>query len=295
MKKVVRMLGLCALVALAFTSCKKNETNSVTFKASMPQTISDSRTHINQSNWVVWDDGNQITVFNNDGSAYIEPILETRNQTNATFSGDANFLADIETPNQYTAFYPVADNDGTDITFDIPAQQSYVEDSFEDNLYPMYATNNNTGGTNFQFKSQAGLLTIPVKMGQDATHAYTIKKIVVTATDNTAQLYGKMTYNYAAPYAALPTYGRSDTGYEVELINCDAQGALTTDARFFNIVLLEGCLQGENSFILTLYDENDNVIPIYNDYDQLVSPLYGGTPYGIEAQTRTMMNHLVLK
>ena len=26
MKKVVRMLGLCALVALAFTACKKNET-----------------------------------------------------------------------------------------------------------------------------------------------------------------------------------------------------------------------------------------------------------------------------
>ena len=138
-------------------------------------------------------------------------------------------------------------------------------------------------------------MTIPVKMGQDATHAYTIKRIVVTATDNTAELYGKMTYNYAAPYAALPTYSRSDTGYEVELINCDAQGALTTDARFFNFVLLEGCLQGENSFILTLYDENDQVIPIYNDYDELVSPLYGGTPYGIEAQMRTTMNHLVLK
>lgn len=290
------MLGLCALVALAFTACKKNETNSVTFKASMPQTTSDSRTHINQNNWVVWDENNQITVFNNDGSAYIEPVIKSGEEaTAATFEGDANFLANIETPNKYTAFYPVANNDGTNITFDIPTQQSYVEDSFEDNLYPMYATNNNTMGTNFQFKSQAGLLTILVKMGNESDHAYTISRMVITATDPDAELVGTMTYNYAAPYDATPTYQRSNTANSVELINCDNKGALSTDARFFNFVLLEGCLQGENSFILTLYDENDQVIPIYNDNGEQVPVLYGSTPYGIEAQTRTTMGTLTLK
>ena len=45
MKKVVRMLGLCALVALAFTACKKNDTQKVTFTANVAQPVNDARTH----------------------------------------------------------------------------------------------------------------------------------------------------------------------------------------------------------------------------------------------------------
>jgi len=302
MKKVVRMLGLCALVALAFTSCKKKETNgTVSFKAAMPETTTDNRTHLNVNNWVVWDAGDKITIFNNDGSGYIETELENgQDATIATFKGDANFLANLETPNQYTAFYPVFNNDGTNVTFRISNQQNYVEDGFMDELYPMFATNVNSATTDFQFKSQAGVLSIPIKMGNNQMEPYTIKRIVLTALYESEELVGDMTYSFDKPYETTPTYSRGNQSHIVELVNCDTE-PLTSDARYFNFVLLEGALlpQPDNqpTFKIELYDVNDNLIPVYNNDEtpQLVNPLTGYTPYGIVAQEKTMMAPIVLK
>ena len=60
MKKVVRILGLCALVALAFTSCKKDKQNEeLKFMASITQPVNTSKTHIdNATNMLVWDANN---------------------------------------------------------------------------------------------------------------------------------------------------------------------------------------------------------------------------------------------
>ena len=50
MKKVVRILGLCALVALAFTSCKKDKQNEeLKFMASITQPVNTSKTHIDNA------------------------------------------------------------------------------------------------------------------------------------------------------------------------------------------------------------------------------------------------------
>ena len=55
MKKVVRILGLCAIVALAFTSCKKdNQPAEISFKATINQPVNTSKTHIdNATNMLV--------------------------------------------------------------------------------------------------------------------------------------------------------------------------------------------------------------------------------------------------
>ena len=53
MKKVVRILGLCALAVLAFTSCNKETETELTFKASITQPTNTSKTHIGANDSLV--------------------------------------------------------------------------------------------------------------------------------------------------------------------------------------------------------------------------------------------------
>ena len=135
MKKVVRMLGLCALVALAFTSCKKNnETNSVTFKASMVQPTADSRTigvgSEEAGYWAIWSDNDKIMVVNPAGDDNKDFTLTTRSGQNAVFTvtdpDKVNFLKDLET-DTYTAFYPFAELNGNEVTIPINPNQTADE------------------------------------------------------------------------------------------------------------------------------------------------------------------------
>ena len=60
MKKVVRMSGLCALVALAFSACEKIDTTKVSFTATINQPTTNTRTHamgLNNDYFLVWDEG----------------------------------------------------------------------------------------------------------------------------------------------------------------------------------------------------------------------------------------------
>ena len=197
MKKVVRMLGLCALVALAFTACKKNDTQKVTFTANVAQPINDTRTQTTAFGaFLVWNDGDAIQVFNPAGEGMdFTAQSSTGLPGNATFTAataeEIDFVKDLETAD-YTAFYPNAVEDGDDVVLQIPAAQVYVpQRNFANELYPMVGFNNAT--TQFDFVSNAGMLNVSFTKLNANEDVY-VDEIVLTATDPTDYLAGDMVY-----------------------------------------------------------------------------------------------------
>jgi hypothetical protein len=203
MKKVVRMLGLCALVALAFTACKKNDTQKVTFTANVAQPVNDARTHAEYGRYLVWDDNDAIQIFNHAGNEMdFTAQTSTGLPGNATFTAatadEIEFVKDLENANfPYTAFYPNATIDENNkVNLVIPAEQVYVPQlSFANGLYPMVGWNNGT--TQFDFVSNAGMLNVSfTKLNQDET--VKVDRIVLTS-NNTADdpdlLTGTMIYD----------------------------------------------------------------------------------------------------
>jgi hypothetical protein len=205
MKKVVKMMGLCALMALALCSCnKKNQTNGVSFTATIAQPESTSRTHgefnANHEYYLVWDDADMIKIVNPDGSATHDFTVVSHSGSNAYFRTDdataVSFLGDLKNETYY-AFYPnpVYDDVNKTVTMQISSSQvvtSQVLDwgSFADETYPMYG-DNSAQWNNFVFDSDAGFLTLVIKgMGQRY-----FDKVVLTTTDG-MEIAGELVYNY---------------------------------------------------------------------------------------------------
>ena len=166
MKKTLRIMGLCALaVALLATSCKKEErklTNS--FTAELTQPVSDSKTHIGNyngsSNYLLWNSGDQIKVFNAEGSAYLFSTTNS-NVPVATFTSNAN----LDEEAAYCAFYPAANASGLTggyIYLTLSENQTYANGTFATGTYPIAASNGGSG-TTFTFHSPCGVLAIPFK------------------------------------------------------------------------------------------------------------------------------------
>jgi len=260
MKKVVRMLGLCALVALAFTSCKKNDnTNKVTFKATITQPVADERTGINTNNEVIWTEGDEIQVFDENG-ATTDPFVATIDPTNgriATFTGDGAFLANIHEAGAYTAFYPVQSYDASSVTMNtIPATQTYVPRSqgrIDTNLFPMHATNNDEG--NFVFSSDAGVLRISL-FCSNTTYQYKVKRIEIIATGGEA-VTGTMVYDNKT--RSMTNVIAPDADANKVVLEC-GNTSLPEDIdsnKDFDIVVLGGVF--ENGFTMNVVREDDVV------------------------------------
>jgi hypothetical protein len=215
MKKIIRIMGLCALVALALGSCKKKESSS--FTATSIQLESDSKTHLDGYN-LIWNSGDQITVCNRQGEARVFTVASVtpsgRTATFHVYDPDGDFMANLSTDNSYTAYYPNAVVTGNEVRLPIPARQYYpshqdytASGNILTNTFPMYGVNTNG---NFQFGSEtevipgvtvsligtdAGLLVIPInrKAGATAEEA-TIDSIVITSRDANDKLAGYMAY-----------------------------------------------------------------------------------------------------
>ena len=243
MKKVVRMLGLCALVALAFTSCKKNETNgNVTFKATINQPAGE-RTYMEATGLVKWSDNDKIYVFKGENE-YISPTVNAGGSKDGYFSGDSDFLSNLGTPNAYSAFYPVDESSsiGNTVSMVIPNPQNYVIASFETNLYPMYAANGEGQNPSnvFGFHSDAGVITVAVAKAVDGDITSTFDQIEITAQTG-ADLIGTMTYAFDYPRTKEGTYALTSPSNQV-ILNCDPSNVELRygDPTWFNIVVLPG-------------------------------------------------------
>lgn len=164
MKRIVRMMGLCALVMLAVVSCKKNEESAVmTFRATINQPTSDAKTYLGSDHYLYWNSGDAIKVFAIDENDTTSAVFTT--QDNAVKV--ANFSGNIAQSENYYAMYPagmfsdIIDNE-TRITATISPTQQFVANGFATNTYPMGARIVD-GSLDFEFQGLFGLLAIPMK------------------------------------------------------------------------------------------------------------------------------------
>lgn len=249
MKKVFRIMGLCALVALAATSCKKEEQKlASSFKAELTQPTSDAKTHLSGSD-LHWNSGDAIKVFDANGTAYMMSTTDN-NVKEATFTSETT----LDANESYTAFYPAsgATKSGTEVLLGLPAVQTYAEGTFGNATYPMAATNT---GTSFTFHSPCGLLAIPVKgTGNIGTIELTGK-----ASENLA---GQLRYNLNGEHQGL-TNGQATVTLDCGNIALDATNATTfyfvvpagVFANGFKAVLKNGTTE-----LYTLETVQDNTI-----------------------------------
>ena len=286
MKKVVRMLGLCALVALAFTACKKNDTQKVTFTANVAQPVNDDRTHADWGRYLVWDDGDVIQIFNQAGGEMdFTAQSSSGHPGNALFTAataeEIDFVKDLENAEKpYTAFYPNAtvDENGK-VNLVIPAEQVYVPQlSFANGLYPMVGFNEGT--KQFNFISNAGMLNVSfVKLNAD-DDVY-VDEIVLTS-NNTADdpdlLTGTMIYDKDGG-----NYQFVGDGNVVVLRAEEPVELSYTAATDFTFVLPEGALQSGFTVQVKLNGE------ILETYEALPNPVNV-----IEPQKYTKMTFMQL-
>jgi len=285
MKKVVRMLGLCALVALAFTSCKKNDnTNKVTFKATITQPVADERTNINTANAVVWVEGDEIQVFDENGNT-TDPFEATIDETNprlATFTGDPAFLANINEAGKYTAFYPVQTynpTEGTVTMNEIPASQTYVPRSqgrIASELFPMTATNDTTG--NFVFSSDAGVLRISLFSSATA-YQFKVKRIEIIAAEGD-ELTGTLVYNNVTRAIENVIAPAADANKVV--LEC-GDTSLPDDpdaSKDFDIVVLGGVFS--QGFTMNVVRDDDEVFTVTTTKNNIINGGHVRAMYAID-------------
>lgn len=246
MKKVVRMLGLCALVALAITSCKKNEEQSkqLTILATINQPVAEGRTHIGPDNMLVWDAGNSIKVFNANGEKGDFTTQAQDEWDHAPFTGT---LTPTDT---YTAFYPNAVVDGTNVKINLNATQNYVNNNFGNDTYPMYATGVTNGNNiEFGFDSHASVLRLQFKSNNNCR----VGSIIVKG--NTGDVYaGNLVYAYNDPSTCTVENGTNEV-----TLNCgNGVNLIAGTPTDFNIVLKSGTLTTGTK--VTVKDLGGNVI-----------------------------------
>lgn len=181
-------MGLCALVAIAATACKKEAQTTSTLKATLTQPTSDAKTHLSGSD-LHWNSGDAIKVFDAVGNDYLFTTTDA-NQATATFTSNEA----VEVVGS-TAYYPAAavEKQGENILLTLPATQTYAEGTFGNATYPMAAEYSADG---FTFHSPCGLLAIPVKGTGN------LGSIELTSKIN-ENLAGQLRYNLSGAYQSL--------------------------------------------------------------------------------------------
>ena len=254
MKRIVRISGLFALVALAFTACKKDEPQKVvTFTATIAKVSPETKTHtmgMNNEYYLVWDDTDAIKVLNEAGDDCDFEVTGIDEKSAVFYTDDpgkVDFLADLE-GGSYTAFYPNAVVDDDRVLLAIPAIQEYKPlHNFANKSYPMFGFNN---GTNFVFQSNAGFLYLLFQAPENQILSF--DRIVLTANDPTDYLNGFMFYDKdGGTYEFIG--GTNEVTLESD-VKLSIVSDLLRDATF---ILPEGALW--SGFTVEIYDGDKSV------------------------------------
>ena len=267
MNHSVKIMGLCALMALVATSCQKNEeklTNTLT--AELNQPTCESKTHIGADDYLVWDASDQVIVL--DATTWESQMFAATSggTTHTTFTGNGV----IDPSATYYAFYPVSyvsNIVGDRVTMTVPTTQTYVEGSFATNTYPMAATNYGSG-TEFAFHGLFGVLAIPL------TGDCTIGSVELT--DAAYNLCGDISARIStlisskSNYTPAPTES-SNTSRTITLI-CEGGLTLTSTPKVIMFALRPiACSQG---FTVTFKDINDKVVYTKTATARLTNTIY---------------------
>ena len=160
MRKVTKIMGLCALLVLATVSCKKStEPVGISFKASINDPTCEGKNYLGSDNKLRWNAGDQVRVFVRNGNS---AVFETQDEgaTVATFSGI------IGESDKYVAFYPAENctetQDGK-VKMTLSDVQDYAPNGIADDTYPLAAVISGlSNGSSFQtrFYGPCGLLCL---------------------------------------------------------------------------------------------------------------------------------------
>ena len=253
MKKVTRILGLCALVALATVSCKKNENTNEggkSFFATINQPTNGAKTHIGDEDYLFWDAEEQIKVYTENGEAYGTFTNKSGAVKKAEFTGE------IVESDKYVAFYPVT-NIGDQIILKVNPEQTYVADNFGKGEYPMAAFNQ---GDDFLFRSPCAVVCLPLKGNA--------KINTITLSDKGGKmLAGNFNVNLDGfNPATWSTYGYNGTSASV-VLNCNQQLTSTATNFYFVVAAPETLFADGIQFEIeyeggskTLTSTNDNAL-----------------------------------
>lgn len=202
MKKTFKMIGMaCLLGAFAFggSSCKKNNTDTTSFKVNLPSveeiTIGEDRAYIdwNDGRYMKWSREDRVMFYNLNGSDYTKSIrnvyslYEGAGSTHGHFSGGV--MGDAQDPG-YFAFYPAEKVEnyplgpGNSQKFDVPAVQHYNEGTMDATSLVM-AAKEWAPIEDVTFKHIFGFIKVRIKGTQ--------KVEWVSVTDKTFNLAGDVT------------------------------------------------------------------------------------------------------
>ena len=222
MNKKVLLFGMVALL-FATTSCKKQETDTSTIRASIVMENDGDKTYLYSDNRVGWSADDVIRVWGASGDQ--KDYTLTDNSTdprNGTFScGHGG----VQPGNSYLGFYPTSlfsSRNGDNITFTTSGSQTYVNNTFNNNANPMAAK---ASEPNLPFKNAFGLLKIELKGN------YTVTKIELSDPSNA--LWGAFTVNAGTMNVTKPA--RTSTN-SVLTMTCSKALDATTASNFYYMV-----------------------------------------------------------
>ncbi len=203
----------------------------MTFTAEAPAT----KTALQDDGQVFWTEGDAIGIF--DGSAGISKFTATNADgasSTAEFSGSAVPGAD------YYAIYPYSEDasfSGNILSSILPAEQHYVEGTFETMLNPS-AAKASGGSPSLFFSNVASILQVNLSAIPDGK---TVREIKVTANESVAGAY--------TVDMSKDEYAAAASGETVSSITYKAEtGSLP--AGVYNIVLLPGTYSEMKLFIV---------------------------------------------
>lgn len=238
MKKIVYLFS-AFVCTMMFCACASEESSnagsgSKTVELYATGELSNSlKTHLGNNNAVLWSDGDNISVFTTNSGENVKFELEEITDEGAT----AKFQAEVQNDPAY-ALYPYQGNatctaEGI-ITFNLPAEQTYQQNSFGNR------NNISVGkidGTNVTFTNTLGLLRFQLNHADDAPD-FTISKIVVK-DNNGFKLNGKFEVNANSADYAKPTEDNEGTD-EITLTTTGV--TITKDVKSFYVALPQGAL-----------------------------------------------------
>lgn len=203
-----KLMILCTMLFLV--SCGKSAVEEASivatdyeFTAYTPEEQSDSRTYVDAQMKLHWTKGDLVSIFH----GMLEPLkFGFRGETGATsgtyYNVDGIFYAPDQSAPNNVAIYPYAadhllDEDTRAVTLTMPAEQTYVEDSFGLGANTMIAITSDVNDLALYFKNVGTYLNVRLWGEQQ-----TVKSITVMATGGEA-LSGKA--------IVTPTYGGDPT------------------------------------------------------------------------------------
>lgn len=279
-KIFLMVMGL--VVASLFASCKKDNNNenggTTDGKGFIGYTEwggGNTRTHgVPNGNTIAvnWTEEDAILVANQSGDTLTYTLSEGKDSTEGTFESERETEEFLE-PN-YAAIYPAKNaegaknnitvtSDGITATFNLPATQNYLENSFSEMSMPMVAYSENQV---FKFKNTLGGICFPLVGG-----GYTVTKIELISNKN-EELWGTCTTVISTEgEAPVSTVTNTASGKNTITLDCGSEG-IQLDAETpvdFYIMLPAGTL--EDGFTVKAYNGTEVIFEKSTEWTESIT------------------------